>query len=525
MGDFTSMFTSFAKNAANILVYVAIVALFIFGCMKCVAPVIRNRQILRRAIRTLKDGEGKRSWQEDNFLGKGSLMAHWSEYLANLFFADGEYHNPANVEDYINEETVIDDPGHADMAGAFPGLMVSLGFLGTLIGMSMGMSNMDLSSSAKVMEGIQTLIPGMKYAFMTSIVGVIGSIAFSLVTCWINSGAQRTLNSFYHALRTGAGVVSVDPMTQIAIYQQEQTAILQNLAADVQKTLPARINSVIKQNMEPMQASLDNFITATSREQVRGIERIVDRFVGHMDDALQGQFENLGETMHNACKWQQDLGATVRETLSGVSEVARSIGQVQQVSQSMIVKFDNYINKLGGAQIQLDDGYDKLASTVQHMDAASRQQAEYLKLVSQYQTDMQAMIAEFTKAAQQYTQAVQQVTEGSTAALDKISGNLQRNSEVLGQSHNAFVNSINKDLEHTFDVFDDNMIKVTDQLSRVVADIRAAVGDLPRVIDDANRRYADQLDQLIVTLQRAQVGLEDAAYRLYPDGGHARRRD
>ena len=45
------------------------------------------------------------------------------------------------------------------------------------------------------------------------------------------------------------------------------------------------------------------------------------------------------------------------------------------------------------------------------------------------------------------------------------------------------------------------------------------------MIDDANRRYADQLDQLIITLQRAQAGLEDAAYRLYPDGGHARRRD
>lgn len=244
-----------------------------------------------------------------------------------------------------------------------------------------------------------------------------------------------------------------------------------------------------------------------------------------MDDALAGPVENGCHHARGLQNGSQDMGATVRDTLNGVNEVARSISQVQKISQNMIVKFDNYINKLGGAQIQLDDGYDKLASTVQHMDAASRQQAEYLKLVSQYQTEMQSMIAEFTQAAQQYTQAVQEVTKGSAAALDKVSGNLQRNSEVLGQSHNVFVNSINKDLEHTFDVFDDNMVKVTDQLSRVVADIRAAVGDLPRVIDDANRRYADQLDQLIITLQRAQAGLEDAAYRLYPDGGHARRRD
>ena len=79
MGDFTATLTTFLQDAANMLVYVAIVVLFIFGCLKCVAPVVKNRQILRRAIRNLKGGEGKRSWREDNFLGKGSLMAHWSE--------------------------------------------------------------------------------------------------------------------------------------------------------------------------------------------------------------------------------------------------------------------------------------------------------------------------------------------------------------------------------------------------------------------------------------------------------------
>ena len=31
-------------------------------------------------------------------------------------------------------------------------------------------------------ESIVTLIPGMRYAFMTSIVGVVGSITFTLIT-------------------------------------------------------------------------------------------------------------------------------------------------------------------------------------------------------------------------------------------------------------------------------------------------------------------------------------------------------
>ena len=62
-----------------------------------------------RAVRQIRKGEhSKRSWQEEDFLGKGALYPHWKEYLNNLFFADGEFHNPSNVEDFINEETVID---------------------------------------------------------------------------------------------------------------------------------------------------------------------------------------------------------------------------------------------------------------------------------------------------------------------------------------------------------------------------------------------------------------------------------
>ena len=88
----------------SLVIYVAIVVLFIVGLVRCVLPVMRTRGLVRRAIRSIRDGGDKKyAWQEDDFLGKGALFAHWSDYLNNLFFADGRYHNASNVEDYINE--------------------------------------------------------------------------------------------------------------------------------------------------------------------------------------------------------------------------------------------------------------------------------------------------------------------------------------------------------------------------------------------------------------------------------------
>ena len=50
--------------------------------------------------------------------------------------------------------------------------------------------------------------------------------------------------------------------------------------------------------------------------------------------------------------------------------------QIQQLSESLIVKFDGYMHRLGNAHVQLDEGYATVASASKAMDAAARQQFE-----------------------------------------------------------------------------------------------------------------------------------------------------
>ncbi|MBQ9409517.1 MAG: MotA/TolQ/ExbB proton channel family protein, partial [Clostridia bacterium] len=182
--------SSWLGGGISVVVYLFIIALFLIGVFSCLIPVSNNRKRLKKAIELIKQGDkAKRSWQEDRFLGKGNLMPHWSEYLNNLFFANGEYHNPANVEDYINEETVIDTPGKSKLAEALPGLQVSLGFLGTLLGLSLALSEMSAVDASNITTSMNTLLSSMKYAFLTSIFGVVASVLFTLLTRAVHSKA------------------------------------------------------------------------------------------------------------------------------------------------------------------------------------------------------------------------------------------------------------------------------------------------------------------------------------------------
>ena len=69
-----SLFANALSGVSNLLVYFGIVALFLVGLIRCIAPVIATRGTLRRAIRSIRsEGEKKYAWQQDDFLGKGTL--------------------------------------------------------------------------------------------------------------------------------------------------------------------------------------------------------------------------------------------------------------------------------------------------------------------------------------------------------------------------------------------------------------------------------------------------------------------
>ena len=283
-----SLFANALSGVSNLLVYLGIVALFVVGLIRCIAPVIATRGTLRRAIRSIRsEGEKKYAWQQDDFLGKGTLYPHWSEYLNNLFFADGVYHNASNVEDYINEETVMYGPGRASFADALPGLMTSLGFLGTLIGLAQGLSGFNMSDSTAVQQSIVTLIPGMRYAFTTSIFGVVGSVLFTLITRAVYGSSEHTLKSFYGAMSRYAGVLSVDPMTQIAIYQQEQTALIKPMAKDLNGAFTENIAAAVHDAIDPLNQSFKNFVTVSTKEQMRFMDAVMQRFADRLDESMR----------------------------------------------------------------------------------------------------------------------------------------------------------------------------------------------------------------------------------------------
>ena len=482
------------NSVSSMVIYVAIVVLFIVGLVRCVFPVMRTRGLVRRAIKSIRDGGDKKyAWQEDDFLGKGALFAHWSDYLNNLFFADGRYHNASNVEDYINEETVIYGPGRISFAEALPGLLTSLGFLGTLIGLARGLSGFNMADSAAVQSSIVTLIPGMRYAFMTSIFGVVGSVAFTLITRMIYGSTEHTLTQFYSAMSRHAGVLSVDPMTQIAIYQQEQTALIKTMTKDLNGKFTENITQAIANATEPLNATMRGFVNGISKEQARLIDAVLTRFLDRMNESLSGALKRYGQTLDETSRLQKENCDAVRASLSGAADLYNDITALRGIMQELINGTSQFVEQLNAERKMADDAFMRINSAVEQMEVVSRQETSCLKTVGAVQTE----------------------AAGVAEAMKKAAGALTASAEKLAGIHADATRSISEELNTTLDAYRDYVNQFTQRVDYLASNISIAMERMPDAVNDANTRFLDQVDALTDSMEQARRAIDAAVGRMY----------
>ena len=160
------------------LIYIAIALVWLGALARCVLPLSRLGGRLRRAARTIiaenKQNKEKKSWNDLHFLGD-SLQGPWGDFLQNAEMCDA-HGESCDVTQFINEDTVIYGAGGTRLAEITPGLLTSLGILGTFLGLVTGLSGLTLTAAdtAVLLTAMDKLIGGMSTAFLTSIVGVIG---------------------------------------------------------------------------------------------------------------------------------------------------------------------------------------------------------------------------------------------------------------------------------------------------------------------------------------------------------------
>jgi len=497
--------SSWMGGGFGVFVYFAIVILFFIGITKCILPVIRTTKLLNRAVKNIKKGDkAKRSWQEDKFLGRGALMAHWSDYLNNLFFADGEYHNPSNVEDYINEDTVIDGPGSTHLADAIPGVAVSLGFLGTLMGLSVALSGMSGANTQAVIDSMSTLLSSMKYAFVTSIFGVVVSILFTLLTKVVRSRAERALISFYNAMARYAGVLSVDPMTQIAIYQQEQTSLLKALleATDSERTAKM-LTEAVKASIQPLAAAVEKNMDITSRQQAALMNSVAEAYVRKMDEAVHGQFDHLAQTIENTCRYQEKSVRMVSDAMNNFAEASRAVKEIRRDTEELLKRMESLVAHIAQQQGRYEDVQAQVLSTV-------NTQTDYMQMLAGVNEEFARQADVLKEGTTAFMENVNRLNRANVNAMNEGARAIADAGESLAAKMLGAREKLSRDMDESLNYFEGCMTEILKRIEWAATATKSSVDGLPDAVEEAAGCYLNEIRLLTDALKETRRKISEA---------------
>ena len=371
-----AMLNSLTANLSEVAVYAAIVIVTLVGFFKCIYPLLRNAALLNRAVVKLEKStaRGERPlWREARFLGR-SLRNEWQQFLLNAAQLDLRG-MPCDTREYINEETVIDKPGHSQLAELIPGLLTSLGILGTFMGLMQGLTSVDFSNAEGTIQSIPQLLGGMRFAFATSVAGIACSLVFNMLNRMAAGRTLRALDNFEDAFYELAMPRPLQPDVQLLCQKQDEDARMLQLADTIGNRVSASLEMALSRAMMPLTQSLDTFIKCATREQVDGVRRIVGQFVQQLNTTLGDQLRDLGTVVSSVTDDQRETQRNLHNTMAAaqsmskdaeiIRQAASEIAEkMKQLSAEMQAEYDRRTEKLEGAE----EAGTRLAARIENLN-------------------------------------------------------------------------------------------------------------------------------------------------------------
>src|SRR5690625_1749099 len=121
----------------------------------------------------------------NNRLTKSKLISKFIMNPWKKFYNDYTFKKSEHIPDplfYYSEKELVYKTGYRKIVESIPAIFVSLGILGTFLGLIIGLEDIDSTANVEGLQtGINTLLSGMGFAFYSSIAGILMSIIYQII--------------------------------------------------------------------------------------------------------------------------------------------------------------------------------------------------------------------------------------------------------------------------------------------------------------------------------------------------------
>ena len=353
-----------------------------------------------RAIRSLLKGQQVENLAENrrelNNAAKNlarETCGIWLEYDEALVETGDpqRLYNTYDAAHFFNSRNLAQGLVENRLLAAVPGVLTAIGVLGTFLGLTFGLSGINLATNASIEDirtSIGTMISSANVAFMTSVWGVFSSVVFNMFEKACEGSAVKSIKRLQDEIdrlypRHTAEKILVD----IEDHGRESRKTLQGLAEQIGSRMQEALRENSQVIADQLNASLTNTLGPAISKLVdnanegseKAIEGLLEKFLDSMGDVGEGQRKLLDQASadfsSSASEVRGEFTALVESMQSIQSQQSEAQKQLyessQEASRSLGAEFDSTVSALSSEFAKVGALQNQLSRTVEAASAAN----------------------------------------------------------------------------------------------------------------------------------------------------------
>lgn len=475
-------------------------------------------------------------WMEnqDNKYIKGHLLPAWKSFYVKYmsYQQKGILYTP-DVYDFFFEEPLVHKFGKRKFAEVVAGIFLSMGIVGTFVGIAFGVSQVHVNGDSSTMQdGISSLLTGMKVKFASSIAGVLLSLIWQLIDKGI----------FYPRLTNAFGSIrqqldesfpTQDQSTLLFSMDQRQEKQMQDFQSFLSDVLiPNMVNGVadsIQKSLAPQMERTEKMMTdlmqTSTVNQSEGMQQMVNQFVTQLNELTGDHMKNLGEALNNTVEWQKKVHEEMGALVQSMQDSAA--GQSAMVDKTTVLTehIHNYTERITDYQTVLEKTVSELNETTEKNSELQKVTADLLDKMTEERNTFNGYFENHMNTLRENVDSIVTQTGLQVTFQQRLEENLQRISSIT-QSQQSLAVTLsqqaelsqrsNQELELIFDKFTNNnteFVHIQEDMQSLMREIqheREAVGNISTRVQDQLAGQLESMDQRVEHLQQVWTSASES---------------
>ena len=408
------------------------------------------------------------------------LKEEWDSFAESIFQEEDVFYQTVDAELFFNENTLLKERMNKKLLDFVPQLLLAIGIFGTFLGLSTGLSGLDLSSGDN--SQLNGLISGTKVSFFTSLYGMYFSIILStIMNIHIGDYEENILK-----IKNNLNRIFKQALAEKSLIKIEKEIIeVRKVNSKISKAIGDELVKGV-QNYNEINEKYMSSLTELVGTNISGLaDEVSKMFEDKMHRIFSEEFiKKIEKVNKDTLKISTDNNKNILEYKNEIEKIANS---VSEVNKNLIEFNEGILKNFSSVVASYDERFNSILSL---FDTSKKNYEEFLALLKEAEKVL--------KTSNKYMARTDENLEFMDKFIEKekaLIGFWENNQEIVKRLETFFVEQENKaanlnklnennfketekGLENVLKMYDSNLSEIVKNFNLMIDSLNRAALDL-----------------------------------------------